>query len=67
MYRAKYEAEANIIDINERRIERCEKRQKDLYFGYAKFLHNRRLEIKGNIRVFCRVRPVLPEDLAQLF
>ncbi|KAL4628593.1 hypothetical protein ACB092_05G251000 [Castanea dentata] len=27
-----------------------------------KKLHNTILELKGNIRVFCRVRPVLPED-----
>lgn len=26
-------------------------------------LHNMVLELKGNIRVFCRVRPVLPSDL----
>ncbi|KAG2011158.1 kinesin [Coprinopsis cinerea AmutBmut pab1-1] len=26
-------------------------------------LHNTILELKGNIRVFCRVRPVLPSDL----
>jgi kinesin family protein C1 len=25
-------------------------------------LHNNILELKGNIRVFCRVRPFLPED-----
>lgn len=25
-------------------------------------LHNTILELKGNIRVFCRVRPILPED-----
>ncbi|KAF6759510.1 P-loop containing nucleoside triphosphate hydrolase protein [Ephemerocybe angulata] len=29
-------------------------------------LHNTILELKGNIRVFCRVRPVLPSDLPAL-
>ena len=28
-----------------------------------KHLHNRKLEIKGNIRVFCRVRPVLQHEI----
>jgi hypothetical protein len=27
-----------------------------------KWLHNQKLELKGNIRVFCRVRPVLPAE-----
>ncbi|KAJ3779163.1 P-loop containing nucleoside triphosphate hydrolase protein [Lentinula raphanica] len=29
-------------------------------------LHNMVQELKGNIRVFCRVRPVLPSDIPQL-
>lgn len=29
-------------------------------------LHNQLLELKGNIRVFCRVRPVLPGELTPL-
>jgi len=28
-----------------------------------KKLHNRKLELKGNIRVFCRVRPILQSDI----
>ncbi len=27
-----------------------------------KELHNQLVELKGNIRVFCRVRPVIDED-----
>ena len=27
-----------------------------------KRLHNELIELKGNIRVFCRVRPVITED-----
>jgi Microtubule binding len=30
---------------------------------YNKKLHNRKLELKGNIRVFCRVRPILQSDI----
>ncbi|XP_010529372.1 PREDICTED: kinesin-like protein KIN-14C [Tarenaya hassleriana] len=30
-----------------------------------KKLHNTILELKGNIRVFCRVRPLLPDDVGQ--
>ncbi|KAJ6724345.1 KINESIN-LIKE PROTEIN [Salix viminalis] len=29
---------------------------------FRKKLHNTILELKGNIRVFCRVRPLIPED-----
>ena len=27
-----------------------------------KKLHNQVVDLKGNIRVFCRIRPVIPED-----
>jgi len=32
-------------------------------FLYDKYLHNKMLEIKGNIRVFCRIRPILSIDV----
>ena len=28
-----------------------------------KFLHNLKLKLKGNIRVFCRIRPIIQSDL----
>lgn len=37
-----------------------------LYKDYERHLHNKKLELKGNIRVFCRVRPVLEEDIANM-
>ena len=43
-----------IAELSERRVIN---RQAD------KYLHNRKLELKGNIRVFCRVRPILPHEL----
>ncbi len=30
--------------------------------GLRKKLHNQLVELRGNIRVFCRVRPVIAED-----
>lgn len=39
-------------------LEKCKK----LYVEHIKFLHNELLENKGNIRVFCRVRPYLPKE-----
>lgn len=32
-------------------------------FSRENDLHNRELEIKGNIRVFCRTRPILPSEI----
>jgi kinesin family member C1 len=34
-------------------------RKQHAYFFYKRFLHNQMQELKGNIRVFCRVRPPL--------
>ena len=36
-------------------------RKQNYYYFYKKYLHNKMQELKGNIRVFCRVRPPLPE------
>ncbi|GAU38963.1 hypothetical protein TSUD_378390 [Trifolium subterraneum] len=44
--------------------ERLEEKEQQLNEGESlrKKLHNTILELKGNIRVFCRVRPLLPDD-----
>jgi hypothetical protein len=54
-----------LIKINEERVERFNERA-NLYYYYEKHLHNKKLELKGNIRVFCRVRPILPEDASHI-
>ena len=33
------------------------------YRQVDKYLHNKKLELKGNIRVFCRVRPILQHEI----
>ena len=42
-------------------IETYQEKQR-AYETERRKLHNTILELKGNIRVFCRVRPLLPED-----
>lgn len=54
----------NEIDL----LEKFQDRKRHYYFHYKRFLHNQLQELKGNIRVFCRVRPPLegvdnPKDL----
>jgi kinesin family member C1 len=50
-------------------LERARERVKELEEeareaeGVRRGLHNLVMELKGNIRVFCRVRPVLPSDV----
>lgn len=45
----------------QRKIEQLEKEAREAEMVRRK-LHNMVQELKGNIRVFCRVRPVLPHD-----
>ena len=59
MLSEKTEAEEKLLEINKLRLERFAERLNNFYFHYEKHLHNRKLELKGNIRVFCRVRPIL--------
>ncbi|KAK2554469.1 Kinesin-like protein KIFC3 [Acropora cervicornis] len=50
------------------KIEAIDKKNKELVFKYKKEmtlrkkLHNELVDLKGNIRVYCRVRPVIKED-----
>lgn len=64
MLQEKVKAEKELLDYNQQRVERFSERLNNLYFYYEKHLHNRKQEMKGNIRVFCRVRPILEEDFA---
>ena len=47
----------------ESKIDTYQLRQRE-YETERRKLHNIIQELKGNIRVFCRVRPLLPEDVA---
>ncbi|KAJ6706942.1 KINESIN-LIKE PROTEIN [Salix viminalis] len=61
--RAEFEEQRRIVhDLQERLADT----EYQLVEGekLRKKLHNTILELKGNIRVFCRVRPVLPDDVA---
>lgn len=50
------------------KIEAIDAKNKELVFKYKKEmtlrkkLHNELVDLKGNIRVYCRVRPVIKED-----
>ncbi len=53
--------EAMLAEITDKqkRIEAFKDRKQNSYYFYKKYLHNRMQELKGNIRVFCRLRPAL--------
>lgn len=55
-------------DILRRDTERLLDLQKvnSNYIDYLKNIHNELLENKGNIRVFCRVRPILDKEMEKL-
>ncbi|WCJ31303.1 kinesin 3 [Euphorbia peplus] len=59
--RTEFEAQRKLISELQNRLEDAEFK---IVEGekLRKKLHNTILELKGNIRVFCRVRPLLPED-----
>jgi len=57
------------LDRRQKRIEECEAQieklvaKGDLHEAERRRLHNTIQELKGNIRVFCRMRPFLPNEL----
>ncbi|KAI3698075.1 hypothetical protein L6452_31187 [Arctium lappa] len=59
--RTEYEEQKRVVSELQERLKDAERQ---LLEGerLRKKLHNTILELKGNIRVFCRVRPLLPED-----
>ena len=59
------EATERMIKEDQERIKAFEHRSTNTFYFMKKFLHNRMQEIKGNIRVFCRLRPLLPSDNVQ--
>eukprot|EP00257_Ricinus_communis_P018365 XP_015577068.1 kinesin-like protein KIN-14N [Ricinus communis] len=61
--KTEFEAQKRLITELQSRLEDAEFK---LVEGekLRKKLHNTILELKGNIRVFCRVRPLLPDDSA---
>ncbi|GLJ38863.1 hypothetical protein SUGI_0792160 [Cryptomeria japonica] len=56
-----YAEQKQKIEVLQRRLEEAELQ---IFEGelVRRKLHNTILELKGNIRVFCRVRPIMPED-----
>ena len=51
------------LEENNKQLNRMQKRVNDTYFYYERYLHNKLSELRGNIRVFCRARPILPKDI----
>ena len=47
------------IEEKKEKINEFNERNKNVYYFYKKYLHNQVQELKGNIWVFCRVRPIL--------
>nr|GEV18935.1 kinesin-like protein KIN-14C [Tanacetum cinerariifolium] len=59
--RTEYEDQKRIVADLQDRLREAENQLLDGE-KLRKKLHNNILELKGNIRVFCRVRPLLPDD-----
>jgi kinesin family protein C1 len=52
------------LEAEEKKVQTLEREARDAE-SIRRKLHNMVQELKGNIRVFCRVRPILPADLAR--
>ncbi|KAJ4976983.1 hypothetical protein NE237_002089 [Protea cynaroides] len=61
--RTQFEDQKNVVEDLTNRLENAELKIIEAE-KLRKKLHNTILELKGNIRVFCRVRPLLPDDAA---
>ncbi|KAJ6293200.1 hypothetical protein OIU78_025228 [Salix suchowensis] len=59
--KTEFEEQKKLISELQNRLEDAELKIIDGE-KFRKKLHNTILELKGNIRVFCRVRPLIPED-----
>ncbi|KAL8119523.1 kinesin-like protein KIN-14C [Apium graveolens] len=59
--RAEFEKKNRVVSELQERLREAELQIADGE-NLRKKLHNTILELKGNIRVFCRVRPLLPDD-----
>ncbi|MCL7050855.1 hypothetical protein MKW94_017242 [Papaver nudicaule] len=58
---SEYETQKNLVDELKERLADADNQIIEAE-KLRKKLHNTILELKGNIRVFCRVRPLLPDD-----
>jgi kinesin family protein C1 len=54
------------LEAEQKKVEKLEAEAKDAE-DIRRKLHNMVQELKGNIRVFCRVRPILPSDTSGSF